>query len=373
MYYREFSSSGNYDDDLCELFPNSYDEVSCTSDLSHLLEKYESYLPLWSVNKLPHFVCGVQSQFNLYGWREMLGGGPDQVYGKGVWDPDAHFLMDGVCHGFKLIDPQADIKSYCCRNYESATISARTEIDEILYGEIESGKLTSVDYQPECVHAMGAVPKSSGGYRPITDASKPDGLSINNFMEKTFSTFKYESVDKESEYMAVTDITSAYRSVMVRPCDRTRQGLQWEINGEVTFIKDNFVSFGTRVAPYIFSRITDAVARYMCARGYFCVNYLDDFLVKGPDYKTCRDAQLLLHKVLRSLGFYISYKKILSPVRVQIYLGIEIDSIEMKLRLPKDKLLKLHEELLFFTEALWSVCGDIVQRWYAVVGLFHTR
>lgn len=284
----------------------------------------------------------------------MLAGGQDKVYGEGVWDPDAHFLLDGVCHGFKLTDPKADIGGYFCYNYESATVSARAEIDKIMYDEVASGKLSKVNRQPHCVHSMGAVPKSSGGFRPITDASRPEGLSINNFMENTFSTFKYKSVDivaeslVEGDYMAVTDITSAYRTAMVRPCDRTMQGLLWEMDGDTTFIEDNFLSFGTRVAPFIFNRITDAVARFMEASGYFCVNYLDDFLVKGPDYSTCRDAQLLLHRVLRSLGFYISYKKVKSPAQLQIYLGVEIDSIEMKLRLPQDKVNKLHEELAFF-------------------------
>ena len=339
---------------LNQLFPNTYDEVCCTDDLNHLLRMYDCYLPLWSAEKLPHFVCGVQSQFNLGGWRRMLSGGTEQVYGRGVWDPDAHFLLDGVCHGFKLTDPKSDIESYFCHNYESATVSARAEIDKIMCEEVRSGKLSRVNVQPHCVHSMGAVPKSSGGFRPITDASKPDSRSINNYMEKTFSTFKYKSIDvvaedlASQEYMSVTDITSAYRTAMIRPCDRTMQGLLWEIDGESTFIEDNFLSFGTRVAPFIFSRITDAVARYMVAQGYFCVNYLDDFLIKGPDYKTCREGQLLLHKVLRSLGFYISYKKVRSPSQVQTYLGIEIDSLEMKLRLPKEKVLKLQEEIVFF-------------------------
>ena len=173
-------------------------------------------------------------------------------------------------------------------------------------------------------------------------------------MEQTFSTFSYKSVDlvvdnmSEMDYMAVTDITSAYRSVLIRPCDRSLQGLKWEMRGKEIFIQDNFLSFGTRVAPFIFSRITDAVARYVCAHGYFCINYLDDFLVKGQDYQSCKEAQLFLHATLRSLGFFIAYNKVRTPSRVQLYLGIELDSISMKMRLPQDKVDNLHSELLFF-------------------------
>ena len=148
--------------------------------------------------------------------------------------------------------------------------------------------------------------------------------------------------------MAVTDITSAYRSIMVRPSDRTVQGLAWDLNGHGTFIQDNFLSFGTRVAPYIFNSVTDAVSRYLMAHGIFCVNYLDDFIVMGDDLQSCKEAQLFLHSTLRSLGFYISYKKVRPPSRVQVYLGVEIDSVNMQLRLPQDKLDKLQVELDFF-------------------------
>ena len=85
--------------------------------------------------------------------------------------------------------------------------------------------------------------------------------------------------------MAVTDLASAYRSAMIRPCDRKYQGLQWQVGGKEVFIQDNFLSFGTRVAPFLFTRLTDAVARYVNACGYFCINYLDDFLVKGGTFE----------------------------------------------------------------------------------------
>ena len=356
---------------LESLFPDSHEELCCTSSLSDLLNKYSVYLPLWSSgNNLVHYVCGVRSQFNPSGWRAMLQGGPDRVYGDDTWDIDSHFLLDGVCHGFKLVDPKADIESYQGINYGSATVSARTEIDKIMSKELGSGKLTVVDTQPHCVHSLGAVPKSSGGFRPITDASKPDGKSINNYMKETFSTFKYKSVDlvsenlQEREFMAVTDITSAYRTVLVRPCDRKLQGLVWEVDDQPEFIQDNFLSFGTRVAPMIFNRITDAVARFVCASGYFCVNYLDDFLVKATDYESCKEAQLFLHTTLRSLGFYIAYDKVRTPSQVQIYLGIELDSIDMKLRLPQEKVTGLHTELAFFSgrrrstkKQLQRLCG----------------
>ena len=243
-------------------------------------------------------------------------------------------------------------------------------IDNLLKKELSCGKLSVTHVKPKCVHALGAVPKSTGGFRPITDASRPEGLSINNHMSSTFQHFKFSKIDdvcavlRPSCYMAVTDISSAYRSVLVRPEDRTYQGLKWELDGVETYMVDNCICFGTRAAPFVFNRLTDSITRHMGRQGFTCFNYLDDFLLLGNSLEECTEAQLALHGLLRRLGFYIAYKKVATPSRVQRYLGIELDSIDMKLRLPEDKLRRLEQELTFFQgrrqatrKQLQKLCG----------------
>ena len=96
--------------------------------------------------------------------------------------------------------------------------------------------------------------------------------------------------------MAITDISSAYRSVSIRPLDCTYQGLKWNLDGDDVYLKDQFLSFGTRVAPLIFSQISDAIVRCLGRRGVQSVNYLDDFKVSGADEEECKNAQLTLHQ-----------------------------------------------------------------------------
>ena len=344
-------------------------DICCSSDMLDLFDIYCDYPPLW-VPSAQHYVYDVRSQMNPCAWRTMLCGGMDSVFGVGKMDIDSHFLLDGMMHGFKLINPTANIVGYDSKNYVSATVSARVEIDKIITEEIEAGKLSICDEDPVCIHALGAVPKASGGFRPITDASRPSGSSINCHMEDTFKTFRYKSVDmvanalQKNWFMSVTDIGAAYRSILIRPSDRTYQGLRWEVEGEDLPLIDNFLSFGTRVAPCVFSRITDSIARFMEASGYRCWNYLDDFLVMGATFDECRRGQLLLHKTLRELGFYIAYKKVKSPAQIQIYLGVEINSCEMSLRLPDEKVERLYTELAFFAgrsratkKQLQRLCG----------------
>ena len=56
----------------------------------------------------------------------------------------------------------------------------------------------------------------------------------------------------------------------------------------------------------------------------------------------------MLVRILRRLGFYVSYKKLICPGQVIRFLGIHIDTVKMELRLPADKLFKLLELLKFY-------------------------
>ena len=164
---REYGQTGGYNFNLSSIFPGTFDHITCSNSIEELLQGYRNYVPLWQ-SSVGHYLCGVRSQMNLCGWRNILMGGPNSVYGPGGMDPDTHFLLDSMIHGFKLLDPRAKIHGYYCNNYESATVTTIDKIDIIFKTELAAGKLSVVQEQPMCIHAMGAVPKSSGGFRPIT-------------------------------------------------------------------------------------------------------------------------------------------------------------------------------------------------------------
>ena len=74
-----------------------------------------------------------------------------------------------------------------------------------------------------------------------------------------------------------------------------------------------------------------------------CINYLDDFCVVARMLELYRVGQLTLVAILRRVGFYISFKKLTHPSQIVRFLGIDIDSVRMELRLPLDKLMKLQD------------------------------
>ena len=62
-------------------------------------------------------------------------------------------------------------------------------MNEQIHKELQQGKYVLSDAVPHCVHALGAIPKSGGGYQIITDCKRPLGQSINNHMLETLQIF----------------------------------------------------------------------------------------------------------------------------------------------------------------------------------------
>ena len=91
--------------------------------------------------------------------------------------------------------------------------------------------------------------------------------------------------------MATIDLQSAYRAVTILPENRK------------SILKK----------PLFFYLLTDSISRHMIRHGYTCFNYLDDFIIIGTSYEATKMAQLYLIRLLRKLGFYISWQKTTSP------------------------------------------------------------
>lgn len=62
-----------------------------------------------------HYIGGLCSQLRPKAWLNVL---RDD---KGC-DPDIHFILNGIFFGFKVVDVNANIASYSCKNYGSCFI-----------------------------------------------------------------------------------------------------------------------------------------------------------------------------------------------------------------------------------------------------------
>ena len=269
--------------------------------------------------------------------------------GKNLFNP----LMSSIVDGAKVMDGSQEKEhiSYDCKNYKSIFEgNNKSKLDKIIGSELSEGylKVILVDNKPDCIHSIGAVPKPDGGVRPIIDCCRPDKKSVNNYCSGIEETFTFKSVEnvlallQPNDFMAVIDIKSAYRAVSIHPENKKYMGLRWDIQGKEVFIEDSRLFFGLSLGLMVFNSISNFVYSILTdVYNLQAVNYLDDFLALGHTKEEAQFAQNIVIKTLRYLGFYISWAKVTPPSKVCRYLGLDIDSIEMELRLPKDKLEKM--------------------------------
>ena len=213
-----------------------------------------------------------------------------------------------------------------------------------LLGPFDPASLPSVQ-----VSRFGVIPKSTAGkWRLILDLSWPDGHSVNDGIDSDLCSLSYVSVDDaaraatrlgQGALLAKVDIKSAYRMVPVHPEDRLLLGMSW--NGALYV--DAALPFGLRSAPKIFNAVADTVEWILKQEGVACVfHYLDDFLLVGsPSSNQCEEHLKILLMTFERLNIPVAMEKLEGPTTVLTFLGIEMDTQNSTLRLPRDKVQEL--------------------------------
>ncbi len=106
---------------------------------------------------------------------------------------------------------------------------------------------------------------------------------------------------------------------------------------------DTALPFGLRSAPKIFTAVADAVQWIVEQEGVkFVIHYLGDYLVVGsPGTAECATAMRKLVEVLEQLGFPIAAEKKEGPTVALEFLGLEVNTADMVVRLPERKVVEL--------------------------------
>ena len=268
------------------------------------------------------------------------------------WGAKYSSMLWSITDGYKII--QGEVPRYSCRNYNSILEgNSKGQMNLIVRKEIAEGMISETTVQPHCIHALGAVPKLGGKIRPITDCSRPEGQSVNNYCGDLLREFTFKSVDdvvsmlEPGDFMTVIDIKAAYRAVPLFGEHRKYMGFVWELDGTQKTFLDNRMCFGLRLGPSYFAEISEFIHDVLVNEfGMRIVNYLDDFIAISSSFEKCFECQSIILNLLRFLGFHVSYEKVTPPSTCTTYLGIEVDSMEMVLRLPENKLVKLNELLV---------------------------
>ena len=138
--------------------------------------------------------------------------------------------------------------------------------------------------------------------------------------------------------LTTMDVKQAYRMVPVHPQDRR---MRW---ADKVFV-DKTLPFGLRSTPLMFSALADALAWSMRQKGVtFVEHYINAFFTVGRHgSQECLIAAML--RLCEATGTLTNPEKTEGPCTTITFLGIEIHSVSMQLRLAADKLPRLGEML----------------------------
>lgn len=143
-------------------------------------------------------------------------------------------------------------------------------------------------------------------------------------------------------FMTTVDLKEAYFLVPIHKS--SRKLLRFKFQG--TIFEFQCLPFGLSLAPLVFTKLLNPVVSFLRSKGFILAIYLDDIIFIGNTYNDCLSCTESTRNLLEKLGFVINYPKSkLLPKQSQIFLGFELDSREMCLKLPLEKRCKLLERV----------------------------
>lgn len=209
------------------------------------------------------------------------------------------------------------------------------------------------------ISPLGLVPKKEiNEFRIIHHLSFPAGKSINDGIAPEFCSVRYQTIDDATKHLlacgkgallAKTDIEHAYKLVPIHPEDYELLG--FSIDNKYYF--DRTLPMGLSCSCQLFEKFSSALHWILQSKlgVQGCVHILDDFLFVGPPGSSaCKRSLMSFYELSASLGVPIKEDKTVHPTTTITFLGLELDSVLMEIRLPLDKLVKIRTQLLSMTK-----------------------
>ncbi len=190
------------------------------------------------------------------------------------------------------------------------------------------------------------VPKRDGGLRPILDL-RPINRALCERQFRMVTLKQILAQIRPGDWFASVDLKDAYFHIQIAP--HHRRFLRFAF--ENTAYQYSVLPFGLALAPRTFTKCVDAALSPLRAGGMRILNYLDDWLILAQSRDTLLSHidSLLIH--LESLGLCVNRRKsILAPSQSILYLGVCIDSLEMRARLSRERVAAILSYLRHFRE-----------------------
>ena len=290
-------------------------------------------------------------------WEHWLSQGGARSY-SALFPTETALILDGITNGV-TVDYEGDRLIDRYGPNLPIELEHYAKVSAVIAADVRAGKkagpFAEKPFPVMCVSPIGAVPKKNGGLRVIHHLSYPHGGDSVNAgvrdvkiqLSKVAHGARAIAKFGKDCWLVKLDVEAAYKQVPVRREDWPLLGFKWLDQ----WYYERVLPFGLRSSCRLWEMYATALhhllEKVLSVKGdprraaRMIIHYVDDFLIVAPTEELAgalRDAALALCKLL---GIPMAADKTEGPVQKLTFLGIELDSKEMQMRLSTDKLQSL--------------------------------
>ena len=162
-----------------------------------------------------------------------------------------------------------------------------------------------------------------------------------------YEHFKMESIHmlkdllKKGDYMVKIDLKDAYLTVPIWQNHQKYLRFLWRDS----LLEFACLPFGLASAPRVFTKLLKPVLSILRQGGIRLIVYLDDILLMAPSVEQVLQHAASTLNLLQGLGFTVNYlKSVLVPSQQMEFLGSLVNSLDLSLSLPRDKIRKIQSK-----------------------------
>ena len=308
-----------------------------------------------------------QTPVDVFKLKELLKNYPDTE--------DAMILKDGFENGFSLNyrGPRVPKEANNLKSINEHLELVKEKIAKKVASGLVAGPFKTRPISTLRVSPLGIIPKKQPGeYRIIHHLSYPENNSVNDFIDPALCSVTYTSFDEavnmvqklgQNTLLAKSDIKSAFDLLIVKPGDFDLLGFKLE--DQYYFSKT--LPMGGKISCALFEKFAKFIEYCVrdLAKSDYVIHYLDDFLFAGkPDTLECNERLNEFRQICDDLGVPIANEKTEGPSTVLQYLGLIIDTKNLLVRIPLEKI----KDLTLQIEHLLAVKKATLRELQSLIG-----